>query len=154
MAALAQHRAARRQHARMVGAVRIMTSAAVLGDRRVFPQVGAALFGVAAEAGVVQRLPGELPLAGFTMRAVTPVAGHLALANRVRVGLHGLRALLLMAVEAHLRLRRGCKHGVCSGVSCMAIRTGEIIRVVIIAVPTESRIAIVAGQAHTVAVFG
>ena len=67
----------------MVRTVRIMAAAAILGDRCVFPKVRPALLGMAAEAGVIERLPRQLPVAGFTVSAVTAAAIHLALPDRM-----------------------------------------------------------------------
>ena len=85
VAALAQHRAAHRQHARLVRSVRVVAIAAIFGDRCVLPKIRSALFGVAVKAGVVQRLLYELQIVGRAMIAVTAAAIHFALAYRVGV---------------------------------------------------------------------
>ena len=71
MATLAEHRPAGRQHAGVIRAVRVVAIAAVFGSRRMLPQVRATLFGVAVEAGLVQRLLCELPLGCRAVRTVT-----------------------------------------------------------------------------------
>ena len=57
VALLAQHRRARHQQVAMVGAVRPVTVGAILGNRRMLPEEGAALLGVAALARLVHRAP-------------------------------------------------------------------------------------------------
>lgn len=85
--ALAEHRSAHRKHARVIRAVRIVAVAAIFRDRRMFPKIRAAFFGVAIKAGVVKRLLCELPFARITMRAVASAAAHFALANWVCIRL-------------------------------------------------------------------
>lgn len=104
MTALAQHRAAHGQHAWMVGAVWVVTIAAVFSDRRVLPKIRSAFLGMAIEAGIVQRLLGKLQVTGRTMCAVAAAAIHFSLAYRMRIGLQRLSSLLLVAIEANFRL--------------------------------------------------
>lgn len=99
----------------------IVTVAAVLGDRRMFPKIRAAFLGMAIKAGLVKRLLGKLPLARLAMGAVAAAAIHLALPNRVSIGLQCLRTLLLVAIEAHFRLRRGHQDRVRRSVTRMAV---------------------------------
>jgi hypothetical protein len=53
MAALTQHRTAHLEHAGVIRAVRVVAVAAIFGDRCMFPEIRAALFGVAVKTGVV-----------------------------------------------------------------------------------------------------
>jgi len=55
MALLAQEGGARGQQCTVVGAMWLVTVAAVLTDRRMFPEVGTAFLGMALEALVVER---------------------------------------------------------------------------------------------------
>ena len=71
--------------------------------------------------------------------AVAAAAVHLALPDRMRIRLHRLRSLLLVAVEAHFRLCRCHQHRIRGGVTGMAIGAGNVIHVVVVAVPAEAR---------------
>ena len=150
MAALAQHRTAHRKHARVIRAVRVVAVAAILGDRCMFPEIRAALFGMAVEAGVVQRLLGKLPLARITVSAVTAAAVHFTLAYRMRIGLQRLRALLLMALKANFGLRRGHQDRITGRVAGMTVGTRNVVHVVIVAVPTKASVRIVAAEAGSI----
>ena len=107
MAALAEHWCAHRQHAGMIRAVRLVTRAAILRDRGVLPEIRPTLFSVAVEASLVERLLRELPLARVTVCTVAVAAAHLALADRMRIRFQHRGTLLLVTIEADLRLRRG-----------------------------------------------
>lgn len=122
MAALAQHRSAQTDHAWIVRAVRVVTVRAILGNRGMLPQVRATLFGVALETGVVERLADEQAVARLSVRAVTTGAGHFPLVERMRIRLHGLRALLLVTIEAHFRLTGRTQHRVVGNVNLVAAR--------------------------------
>ena len=67
--------------------MRIVAIAAIFGDRCVLPKIGATFFGMTIEAGVVKRLLDKLQITRRAMSAVAAAAIHLALADRVRVGL-------------------------------------------------------------------
>ena len=82
----------------------VVAVAAIFDDRCMLQKVGAALFGVTVEAGIVECLTCELPFACLAMIAVASTTVHLALTNRMRIGLERLRALLLMAIEADVWL--------------------------------------------------
>ena len=86
--------------------MRVVAVATILGCRGMFPKIRSALFGVAIEACLVQRLLSKLQFTGFTVCAVAAAAVHLALPDRVRIWLERLCALLLVAFEAHFGLRR------------------------------------------------
>ena len=78
------------------------------------------------------------------MRTVTAAAVHFALAYWVRVRLHRLRPLLLMAIETDVCLRYGVHHRVTFCVTDVAVRTCDGIVVVCATVPTKSRVALMA----------
>jgi len=67
--------------------MRIVTIAAIFGDRRVFPKIRTTFFCMTVKAGVVKCLLDKLQIARRAMSAVAAAAIHLALADRVRVGL-------------------------------------------------------------------
>jgi hypothetical protein len=82
-----------------------MTQSAILADRRVLPQVWAALLRMALVAGVVQGLASEGRCNRVPVRAVTSTASHLSLEERMGKRFQRFAALQLMAVEANLGLR-------------------------------------------------
>ena len=137
MTTLAEHRATHRQHARMVGAVRIVAVATVLSNRGVLPEIRATLLGMTSKTGVVQRLPRKLPFARRTMSVVATAAIHLALPDRVREGLQRLRALLLMAIEANFGLCHGRQHRIRGRVGRVTVGTGHAVVIMVVAVPAE-----------------
>jgi len=103
---LAQHRAAHRQHAGIIRAMRVVAVATILGHRGMFPKIRSAFLRVAVEAGLIERHLGKLPFTRCAMSAMAAAAVHLALPDGVRIRFERLRALLLVAFEAHLGLRR------------------------------------------------
>ena len=142
---LAQHRRPQTQHARMVGAVRIVTVATIFTDRRVFPKVGTALFGVALETGVVSCLLRQQAVSRLAMRVVTAAASHFSLPYRVRKRLHCLRALLLMTVEADFGLCRRYQYRISRRMTTVTIGASNFFHVVCTAVPTDSEVVLVTG---------
>ncbi len=124
----------------MIGAVRIVAIAAILGDRRVFPKIRATFFCMTVEAGVVKCLLDKLQIARCAMSAVAAAAIHLALADWMRVRLQRLRSLLLVAIETNLGLRRRHQDRVLSRMARVAIRARNFVDVMVVAVPAETRI--------------
>ena len=120
--------------------MRVVTVAAVLGNRSMFPKIRAALLGVAIKAGLIERHLGKLPFARRAVSAMTAAAVHLALPDRVRIRLERLCALLLVAFEAHFGLCRCHQHRIGRSVTRMAIGTRNVIHVVVVAMPAEARI--------------
>ena len=152
MTALAEHRCAHGQHARVVRAVRVVAIATVLCDRRVLPQVRPACLRVAFETGTVDGRPGEQAFRGFAVRTMAARAVHLALPHTVCVRLHRLRALLLMAVKADVCLGCGGEYRVAFSVQAVAVRAGDGVVVMRTAVPGKSRVAEVTTHAVRVLV--
>ena len=130
--------------------MRVVTVATVLGYRSVLPKIRSAFLRVAIEAGLIERHLGELPFARCAMSAVASAAVHLALTDRVRIRLERLRALLLMAIEAHFGLRRCHQHGIAGGVARMAVGARDVVHVVVVAVPAKSGIGLMAIHAEVV----
>ena len=130
--------------------MRVVTITTVLGNWRMLPQVRATLLGVAVEAGLVERLLGKLPLARCAMSTVAAAAVHLALPDRVRIRLESLCALLLVAFEAHVGLRRRHQNGIAGGVARMAIGARYVIHIVVVAVPAEACIGCMTIQAQAI----
>lgn len=141
---LTKRRGAHAEHSGIVRAVWVVAVAAVLGDRRVFPQVGATCFRMAVVAGVVGRRPGEQAVSRLAVCVVTTAAIHLALPDRMRIRFHRLRALLLMAVETHVGLRRRGQHWIAFNVAGVAISTGDGVGIMSAAVPGKARLRQVA----------
>ena len=140
VAALTQRRCSHAQHSRVIRSVWIVAVAAILGHRRVFPKVGATGFGVAVIAGVVGRRPREQSIGRVAVRIVAAAAVHLSLPHRVCIRLHGLRALLLVAVETDLGLRCRTQYRVAFDVTIVAVGAGDSVVVVSAAVPGETGI--------------
>jgi hypothetical protein len=105
-----------------------------------FPKVRAALLGVAIKAGLIERHLGKLPFARCAVSAMTAAAVHFALPDRVGIRFERLRALLLVAFEAHFGLCRCHQHRILGSVTRMAIGAGDVIHVVVVAVPAKTRI--------------
>ncbi len=119
--------------------MRIVTIAAIFGDRRVFPKIRATFFRMTVEAGVVKCLLDKLQIARCAMSAVAAAAIHLALADWMRVRLQRLRSLLLVTIETYFRLCRCHQYRVLGRMACVAICTRNFVHVMIIAVPAEAR---------------
>ncbi len=147
---MAEHRAAHRKHAWMIRAMRVMAVAAIFYDRCMLPKVRAALFGMTVEAGIVECLTCELPLACLAMIAVASTAVHFALSNWMRIGLERLRALLLMTFEAYVWLCRCHQYRIACRMTRMAVRTRDIVHVVVITVPAEAGVRLVTTKAHAI----
>ena len=130
--------------------MRVVAVAAILGNRCMLPKVRATLFGMAVEACLVQSLLSKLPFTGFTVCAVATTAVHLALPDRMRIRLERLRALLLVAFEAHFGLCRCHQYRILGGVTRMAIGACNIIHVVVVAMPAKTRIGCMTIQAKAV----
>jgi len=84
---------------------------------------------------------------------VTTGAFHLALANWMRKGLHGLCSLLLVAIEADFGLRRYGQHRVALGMHRVAIGAGDSIVIMRAAVPGKAGVAQVALDTIGILVF-
>lgn len=150
VARLAQHGSAQAQHTRVVRPVWIVAIRAVFRDRRMLPQVRPAFFSMTIETGIVQGLANEKRIARLPVRVMATIAGHLALVEWMRVGLHRLRALLLMAIETDRRLACGRANRVVCVVHLVAIGAGYLVVVVRAAVPGEICAAIMTAKAHSV----
>ncbi len=107
VAALAEHRLFRDQHAIVVRAVRIVTTRTVLAAGRVIPHEWTALLGVAAGARFVERVADfQHPDVIGSVRAVAGRAVHLAFAQRHVARLLHLHRFLLVASRAGFHRRR------------------------------------------------
>ncbi len=130
----------------------VMAVATILGHRCMLPKIRTALLGVAVKTGLVESHLGELPFARCAMCAMAATAVHFALPNRVGIRFEYLRALLLVAIEANLRLRRRHQDGIGRSVTGMAIGAGDVIHIMIIAMPAEAGVTVVATDARTILV--
>ena len=111
---------------RLRRAVRIVTVAAVLGDRLVLPEKRSAVLGMAARAGLVDRVLHELRRRGRAVRRMAGRASHLALAQRMMRELVEVRVLRLMTAGADLDLGRRRLHRILGRVQLMAARARDI----------------------------
>ena len=127
----------------MIRSVRIVAGYTVLRYRRVLPQEWATKFCVAVITGVIDRLAGQQQFGSLTVRVVAATAIHLALPHWMGIRLHGLRSLLLVAIETNFRLGGGCQHRIAFGMACVAIGTGDCIVVMRAAVPGKAGIVLV-----------
>src|SRR5665647_2807487 len=81
---------------RDVGTVRGMAIGAVFGHRLMFPEEGTAFFGMAGEAGFIDRVFLQQLGTGRAMGVVTVGANHLAFTNGVVRNLVAICALFLV----------------------------------------------------------
>ena len=150
VAALAKQGHATGQHTWVIRAVWCVTKGTVLGDRRMFPNIRPAFFGVTLKTGVVERLTDQLSIGSSSMRAVTAAAVHLSFEERVRKRFQCFAALQLMAVEADIRLCRGLHHGISRRMADVAIGAGNLVVVMWPAVPAEAGGCIVATETDSI----
>lgn len=127
-----------------------MAQSTVLADRRMLPQIRAALFSVALVTGIVECLSGKCRCNRVTVKAVASAAIHLSLKKRMRERLACLGALQLMTIEANVRLGRSLQHGIARRMAGMAIAAGNLVNVVRPAVPAQSDLAVVAIHTHAI----
>lgn len=143
VAALAKKWCTHCQHARLIRAVRVVAATAVLRNRCMLPEVGAAFLGMTIETGVIERLSDQKQIDGLTVGVVTISTIHFSLAHRMCVGLHGLGALLLMTVEADVRLGFSNQHCISFGVAVMTARAGHRVTVMIADMPGGADVIVV-----------
>jgi len=111
------------QQSNIHGSVRVVTQGAIFPNGLMFPQEGAALFGVAVIARVGYPNFFEQLWTGGPVGIMAIRADNLAFADRVMGILQAIGALLGMAFETDLRLGLLGRHRIGSRVQCMAIRT-------------------------------
>src|SRR5271167_3896291 len=106
--------------------MRIVTVAAVLGDRLMFPEKRAAVFGVTGGASLIDGVFNQLRRRGGTVWRMTRGAGHRAFAQRMMRRLQRIAVLCLMTGGADLNL--GCRrlHWIFGRMQLMATRAGNI----------------------------
>ena len=133
--------------------MRVMAVRTVLGDRLMGVYERTALLHVAGVAGLVHAIALHELRPDRTVRIVAIAAAHLAFGYRVMRGLADLRALFLVAGEAHIWLGVLIAHVVVCGVNLVAGDAGDIATLVRAAHPVRSlRIRLVAGEAGRVAI--
>ena len=113
MALLARHVSASRQKLGIVRAMRRMARHAILANRRVFPEKRTAFFGMAAVAGIIDRLRDHHLVAIAAMRIVTGGATdfHVLLLGAEQMGrtlVHGFANTRMASKTSFLR-RETCK---------------------------------------------
>lgn len=134
--------------------VRVVADSAILGNRLMIVDEGAALFHVARIAGLVDAASGKLLLTRRSMRAMTIGTAHLSFANRVVTWLAHLRPLFLVAGVANFRLRLLVANSVLAAMDFMAVRTNHIARCVSAGRPERFVATLVACSASIVACLG
>ena len=150
MAALAKQRRTFREHAGVIRAMRCMTKPAVFTDRSVFPQIRAALFGMAVNAGIVYRRTRHGVATVVFMYTVTPGAGHLVFEYRVRERLHRVVTLQLVAVAANLRLGRDLEDRIGCRMAVVTIRTRDLITRMRAVMPAKANVVVMALKTQSV----
>jgi hypothetical protein len=114
------------------------------------PEIRTAFLGVAIKAGLIESHLGKLPFARRAVSAMTTAAIHLALPDRVGIRLERLRSLLLVAFEAHFGLCRCHQDRIGRSMTRMAVGAGDVIHIMIIAVPAKARIGCMTIQAKAI----
>ncbi len=133
--------------------MRVMAVRTVLGDRLMGVYERTALLHVAGVAGLVHAIALHELRPDRTVRIVAIAAAHLAFGYWVMRGLADLRALFLVAGEAHIRLGALVAHVVVCSVNLVAGGAGDIAALVRAAHPVRAlRIRLVAGEAGRVAI--
>jgi len=105
---------------RDVGAVRSMAIGAIFCDGLMFPEEGTAFFGMAGEAGFIDRVFLQQLGASGTMRVVTVGANHLAFTDGVVRNLVAICALFLVARKTDLGLGLFVAHFIVRRVNLVA----------------------------------
>jgi len=139
------------KESRIAASVRLVADRAILRNRRVFPEIGTALLGVAGEAGVVEGAADECVIGDGAVRVVAVAAGHAILAHRVRIRQEALCPLPRMAAHAGFRLCRLGQHGVVRRVNLVTTHTRHAFALVRAAWPPV--MYVVAVTAETCAVL-
>ena len=134
----------------MATAVWLVADRAILGNRRVFPEIGTALLGVAGKARVVEGAADEREVGHGAMRVVAVAAGHAILAQRVRKRQEALCPLTRMAAHAGFRLRRLGQHGVVRRVNLVTTHARHAFPLVRAAWPPIMYVRVVTGETRTV----
>ena len=129
-----------------------MTVVAVLAHRGVFEQERPALFGVTLVASVVDRIRPQQRFGVAAVRIVAIRAHKLAFAHRHMRRAEHLRAPVLVALEAGVRLECGlelelARHGLHDRVAIGAHQAARLVRA---AVPIGAIAALMAGQTNGV----
>lgn len=137
MAALAEKGDTPLQEVGHIRAVRIVTDGAVLGDRLMVPEEGAAFFGMTGITGIDHGIALHQGTPGTTMWIMAITADHLALLNRVAIGLGGLDPLLFMAINADSWLLFSNQHRVMLGMHCVTRGTGDLTGIVLTPLPVQ-----------------
>ena len=126
VAAVAQEGRTSLQQALGSGAVRVVASGAVFGNRLVVVHEGAALFHVAGVAGLGDAVALHEAGACGAVHVVAVRASHLAFGHRVVRGLVGQRALFFVAGVADFGLRGFVTHLVFCHVHLVAGGAGYV----------------------------
>ena len=151
VAPLAEHRELRDEHAIVVGPVRVVAGVAGLAHRRVVPEIGPALLGVAADARLVDPVADlEHPDVGRSVRVVARRAVHLAFAQRHVARPLKLGDLGLVARRAGLHHRRRLELRLLGlgRMNAVARHARQVARVVHPALPVRVAPTVVARQAR------
>lgn len=115
--------------------MRGVTKRAVVADRRMLPEEGAAFLGVTGEAGVVDRFLQQQFRAVAAVRIVAVAAKHLALAHRMRRRQMQFGTLRRVASDAGFRLLAARQTRIARRMQRMAARAGDALALVRTAQP-------------------
>ena len=156
MALLTQPGFAPTQQWRVVRAVRRVAVAAVFAYRLMFPQERTALFRVALETGLVDRVVNQAGVSGRTVGIMAVRAGHQADVgagfgsglHRVPRLAHELRTLFCMAVVTDGGLALERQYRVVFDMYFMTVDTGGFLDVMHAPHPVEAAAVIVAAEAN------
>jgi hypothetical protein len=147
---LAEQRGAPRQHRPVNRAVRVVADRAILGHRRMLPDERAALLGVAAVAGLVQRAANQQAVGAGAVRIVAIRARQLSLPHRVGRRLEEVRLDVGVAGIARLGLGALLDDRVLRRMQLVAVGAGDGVDVVRAAGPLLGDVAGVTAEAHLV----
>ena len=156
MAILAQLRRPADQQRGLIGAVRKMADAAVLGGWRMLPQKRTLHFRVADVTGLVDRCLANqcIAHAGTDVRVVAVATGKLVIAHGMRRQLQEIRAHLAVAGQAPLRLARLRAHGIHRIVDAVTVGTRYVSLFVSAAGPAGTTVILMTGEAEVVLQLG
>ena len=134
--------------------MRVMADRTVLLHRLVVADEGSAFFHVAGIAGVVDAIAHHHAWTGRAMRIMAIGAGDLAFSDRMAGRPVDLVPLLLMASEAHFRLRQLVANSVMGGMHLVTGGAGRILVRMAAARPVDAFAALMAGQAGLALLIG
>lgn len=150
MALLAKQRWSLGQHGGMIAAVHIVAKRTRFGDRSMLPQVGAALIGMTAIAGVIDIVFGQQVIVVAVMHVVAITAFHASKAQGMTGCLVRILACPGVAAETDFLLLERIKHRITIGMRLVAGSTTHIHTFMAAAEPTGAGMAFMTTQTSRV----